>query len=592
MKYGILPKPKHIEEKNGKKPLKERKISFAKNDNENNIDIRVISFAEETENELLKLGITGDGSEITVTLKEELGKEAYELFIDEGGVLIAGGDGAGCYYGLCTLRQLVENEGATLPYLYINDRPDMKYRGFYHDATRGRVPSVDGIKKLVKRLSLMKINSFQLYVEHTYDFAEFGKDCTMHGRKRTEEDYLTASDIREIDEFCRDHFVDFVPSLSTFGHLYELLSSERFRHLCELEDYSDTHHFWIERMAHHTIDPSDPESEKTIFSLIDQYSENFTSEYFNICCDETFDLGEGRNRGRNRGELYCDFVSKITKHVTDSGKKVMMWGDIALAYPNALSRIPKDTILLNWDYGSDPYTEKIRRVADEGLTQIVCPGTSTWSRFIENPSVSSSNIMKMAKAGYENGALGLLNTNWGDYGHPCSPECALFGAALGAAVAWNTDTEPNGEFEKSVSKNVYGADENVIPIIYEVGNAHGTVNFGELLEYLRTGEKDIIRADEKSLEESLTVCDAVINKLSEIIDKYGDGNDVFRYVVNAAEAIKTFDRISLMIKFGIGNREENRAKAEKWLLDYRKLWLSESKESELSVIEEFVGKLL
>ena len=44
------------------------------------------------------------------------------------------------------------------------------------------------------------------------------------------------------------------------------------------------------------------------------------------------------------GELYCDFVDKIIKHVTSMGKTVMMWGDIALEHPDALNRIPKDTI--------------------------------------------------------------------------------------------------------------------------------------------------------------------------------------------------------------------------------------------------------
>lgn len=577
MKYSILPKPKQTEEKEGKLFLRGRKIVVTKD-----IDERVKKAAEKAEGKLLSLGITDEKSFVTVDVKAELGDEAYELFVTSDGIKIYGGDAAGCYYGIKTFLQIVENEGAELPCLYIKDFPDMKYRGFYHDATRGRVPSVEGVKKLVDRLSDLKVNSLQLYVEHTFDFVEYRKEG------RGEDQYLTPKDLFEIDEYCYENFIDFVPSLSTFGHLYELLTDERYRHLCELIDYKDQRHFWVERMGHHTIDPSNPESEKLIFSLIDQYLPNFRSKYFNICCDETFDLGHGRNAGKDKGKIYCEFVSKITKHITEAGKTVMMWGDIALAYPNALSMIPKETIILNWDYGPDPYLGKIKTVADAGLAQIVCPGSSTWSRLIENPSTSSLNIMKMAKSGYENGAFGILNTNWGDYGHPCASACALYGLATGAAYGWNIETEQDEEFANSVSKTVYGSDENVVSDIFALGKAHSTVNFGEFLEYLRTDDPDVIRASETTLVKSMYICDGVISKLQNITDQ----KDVFRYIITAAEGIKSFNRISMMIKTGVLMSEESVAEIEKWLSDYRVLWLTESKESELSVIEKFVRDLV
>ena len=49
-------------------------------------------------------------------------------------------------------------------------------------------------------------------------------------------------------------------------------------------------------MAHHTINTSDPESLQLIEGMISEYMELFTSRQFNICADETFDLGRGRNK--------------------------------------------------------------------------------------------------------------------------------------------------------------------------------------------------------------------------------------------------------------------------------------------------------
>ena len=158
---------------------------------------------------------------------------------------------------------------------------------------------------MVDILAGMKINSLQIYVEHSFDFNEF------RSLGRSSDYVLTPNDILEIDDYCYQNFIDFIPSMATFGHLYELLSLNEYKELCELDNFQPEWHFWRERMAHHTIDPSNPKSIKVICSLIDQYLPLFRSKYFNICCDETLDLCTGKNKGKNKGNLYCEFVNKI-----------------------------------------------------------------------------------------------------------------------------------------------------------------------------------------------------------------------------------------------------------------------------------------
>ena len=46
---------------------------------------------------------------------------------------------------------------------------------------------------------------------------------------------------------------------------------------------------------------------------------HFQSEYFNICCDETFDLKAYDDMGYDSGKLYVDFVKKIVEHVQQDG---------------------------------------------------------------------------------------------------------------------------------------------------------------------------------------------------------------------------------------------------------------------------------
>ena len=56
-----------------------------------------------------------------------------------------------------------------VPCLHIKDKPDFKYRGFYQDVTRGKIPTVDTIKKLIDTMAYYKLNSLQLYVEHVFE---------------------------------------------------------------------------------------------------------------------------------------------------------------------------------------------------------------------------------------------------------------------------------------------------------------------------------------------------------------------------------------------------------------------------------------
>jgi len=585
MKLSILPYPKKCEFKEGFFNFFGCSICVG-----DNIDKRVIKAALKLKDKLYKK--TGAIHKFTrksniencyiIIEKEDGFSESYTLDVSENSVKIVGGDDAGCFYGIGTLLQLIESaDGETIPAVFIEDCPDMAHRGFYHDATRGRVPSVNGIKAMVDHLALLKINSLQLYVEHTFDFDEFKSSV------RTQEDYLTADEIIEIDQYCYDNFIDFIPSLSTFGHLYELLMKKEYSHLCELENYVPEYHFWRERMLHHTIDPTNPESFEVICSLIDQYLPLFRSKYFNICCDETFDLANGRNKGKNSAELYIAFVSKVAKHVTNAGKTVMMWGDIALEHPELLPQIPEGTILLNWGYNADPDVNRIKKVKDQNLPQIVCPGTNSWCVLIETLSISVPNITKMINSGFENAALGVLNTNWGDYGHPAHFECSLYGTTLSAALSWNVSSLIDAEFERVVSNVIYGVDLNIIPMIKELGDLQSGAKWLEFFYWQKTRDVSFFGTEEKILRDNITRISEIYSDISKLSDSKG----VLQPILTAAKGIKLLSEAAILIKNSNSVNAEWRRDISLWFEDYKKCWLKNNKRSELDEIKIFIDNI-
>ena len=556
----LIPSVKVLKERNGF--LKTKAVTYKKE----NLDTRLVSA-------LAKLPYAEDGALVEICITGNSG-ENYELWIQENDIKIQADGVAGAFYAIQTLRQIFKQD--VIPCLYIKDYPDFSYRGFYHDVTRGRVPTVDAIKKLIDRMVYYKLNSLQLYVEHVFEFEE----CKELNKKTG---YLTKEEMLEIGRYCKENFVEFIPSLSTFGHMYEILEQEQYQHLRVLKDFKKQENFWLSRMSHHTIDPLQPESIEIVKHLIDQYAPLFESEYFNICCDETFDLKRYAKEGYDEGQLYIDFVKKIISHVQQKGKKVMMWGDILLEHPEVIDELPEDVCFLNWDYGDNPSEKKIEVFEKLNRKQIVCPGTSIWNRFCENVEIEEKNISLMAEYGHRHGADGVLNTNWGDWGHTCSMGLSMYGMVLGAAKSWSVDTKIDDAFYQDVETLLY-AHKGAIECLKKLSQMQSLCSayfmFGAYFDHRYEHKPDFTHIKPKNVK----LIQEQYRELKEILVADVWEKDVYRQeMLLAAEAVCMMAEFAAKIA---GQEVQRLTDTKEWIKNYRKSWLSQSKVSELQKIEE------
>ncbi len=509
-----------------------------------------------------------DGYEIYVNFGDG-GSEEYSISAEDGGARITADGAAGAFYALQTLKQLIKSGG--LYCCEIHDYPDMAYRGFYLDISRGKVPSIDTLKRLVDRLAELKMNSLQLYTEHTFEFEEY-EFC------RDRLGYITAEEMRELDRYCASKFIELVPSLATFGHLYHLLQSDRWCRLSELPDYSPTEHYWIERMKHHTVNASLDESFELVTSLIDRYSEVFGSDKFNICCDETFDLCMGVNRGKSKKELYFGFVKKLAEYVESKGKTVMMWGDIVLQYPELIRELPENIIFLNWNYSEQPDKAAFEAFRESGRRQIVCPGTNSWNAFTEDVKIEEKNISLTAQYGYENGAEGVLVTNWGDYGNICSLEAAYYGIACAAAAAWSKDTVIDGGFRERASRVIYG-NADIAGLIARFSDMKPIASWEAVVRF--TSDTEHGREPEKA-EYTREQYQAVIDECRAIKEELSAKS--FTDADIKEELLCACDGTALLVRWNAANNGIAvmcGTDYEEWAAEYSRLWLKKNKQSEL-----------
>lgn len=522
---------------------------------------------------LKKLPCSEQGTELEIKIKGT-DSERYTLTIEESKIIIIAAGPAGAFYAIQTLRQILDNK--EVPCLLIEDEPGFAYRGFYHDVTRGKVPKVETIKALIDTMAYYKMNSLQLYIEHTFPFKELGNRIEKTG-------YLTPEEIKELDDYCYENFIEFIPSIATFGHLYELLEREEYRELREIEDFEEGKIFWRERMEHHTIDPTNEKSIEVIKSLLDQFMPLFRTDKFNICCDETFDLKNGKHKDQDTGRLYIDFVKKIIAHLESKGKKVMMWADILLKHPETIKELTGDVEFLNWNYDAEPAEEQFATFGNLDCVQIVCPGTSSWSRLVEGIYEGSKNILKLGDYGYKYHAKGMLNTNWGDNGNPCSLELAMHGLVLGASKSWNAETDRDEYFTESINYLLYKNDEAVTYLTL-LDEAHSKLSW-HILVYIYSNciyenNFEISYPAKEDLLNAQSTCKNIVEKL----DKVEWECDEYRQeIMIAAEGIMVM--AELFAKFA-DYEIERYTDTEQWLKKYRIKWVEKNKESELCEIEK------
>jgi hexosaminidase len=90
----------------------------------------------------------------------DLHSEGYVLDVQQSEVLVAGRDAAGLFYGVQTLRQLVvgKERQAEILGVRVRDWPAMPYRGTQVDLSRGPVPKLEYLKRIVRTVAEFKMN--------------------------------------------------------------------------------------------------------------------------------------------------------------------------------------------------------------------------------------------------------------------------------------------------------------------------------------------------------------------------------------------------------------------------------------------------
>jgi len=152
---------------------------------------------------------------------------------------------------------------------------------------------------------------------------------------------------------------------------------------------------------------------------------------------------------------------------------LMFWGDIALNHPNLIGNIPKDMIVMNWQYGAhDDFGRFIKPFQDAGLEQFVCPGAQNWNQIFPNLDAAAKNIGNFVRDGQKAGSKGMMNTTWDDDGETLF-EMTWYPITLGAAASWQAGAIDVSKFDRDFDWSFFRNDgDQLVKAVRALGSAN------------------------------------------------------------------------------------------------------------------------
>ncbi|HET7216015.1 MAG TPA: beta-N-acetylhexosaminidase [Terriglobia bacterium] len=324
------------------------------------------------------------------------GREGYFLHATDGAVVVAGSDDRGAFYGMQSLRQLIEKRNGQLQVqgVQVRDWPDKPFRGVYL-----YVPGRDNLpmfKRFVREVMapckfntvMIEMNAcmrFDSHPELNEGWVEFTRDTNysrrnyppgpLHGREQNSSHqdcgdggFLEKAEVADLVRCCEKHHVEVVPVVQSLTHSFYLLSNHKDLSEVPGDKWPDTYC------------ASNPKSYKLLFEVMDEFIEVMKPRMVHGGHDEWFaPFGLcPRCKSKDPGEVYGHDLIKIHEYLANKDLKMAIWGDYLLESvrgkglrkhtaedgwvyhsPGAMTPqqvkelVPKDILIFNWFWSEE-----------------------------------------------------------------------------------------------------------------------------------------------------------------------------------------------------------------------------------------------
>lgn len=350
--FNIVPIPASIVPGNGNLELPGEISITAKSDDEKNVASFLVEFLKSKN---INATISEGAGLITISTINDAasGNEGYKLSCNDEGIRLEANKGAGLFYAVQTLFQIISADGKTVPHVQITDQPRFSYRGLHLDVGRHMFP-VDFIKKYIDLMSHYKFNNFHWHLTEDQgwrieikkypklqEVGAYRKETVVgHARDSKKYDgqryggYYTQDEVKDVVAYAAQRYIIVVPEIEMPGHAQAALASYPYLG-CTGGPYETATTFGV-------FDEVFCAGKETTFEfledVLDEVVELFPSKYVHIGGDESPKTRWEKcphcqqriktEKLKDEHHLQSYFIQRMEKYLNTKGKSIIGWDEI------------------------------------------------------------------------------------------------------------------------------------------------------------------------------------------------------------------------------------------------------------------------
>ena len=406
------------------------------------------------------------GKEIPM-VADGLKEEAYTLLVSPKGVGINAHTEKGLFYGMMTLKQLIHNSQVrgvkTLACLQITDWPTLKMRGVSEEYGQDPLPTMEAHKRFIRILAQFKINTCLWHIDPDHFAYAFDPEI---GRTQ---DRVRFEAIKEMVAYARQYYVEIIPTVEFLGHMEGFLQQDKYKQYGEMPGGGTE------------LCPTSPEAFELVRKMVREIAPAFDGRYFHCGLAEACTIGNGRSSGvvKEKGIewVLLNHYYRLNELLKSHNHSMMMYADIVLNHPKLLSLMPKDVLLMYFDYRPRDEYPGMTQLKENHLPMTALSGLGSWNNLYPLYVPVFRNMDSMVRQAVRDEAQGFFVSSWGG-GHKDIRgfnELDLYGVVYGGAISWKPDAIPMAEYSTVLATHFFGSpDERLATALTRLAQCQGS----------------------------------------------------------------------------------------------------------------------
>lgn len=367
----IIPLPVELVTGNGHFEINETTTISVNTEDEQAMVTRFFEKFEKATGWIPEMGINKAKADIVFLTDATLENEAYELEVTPENIRITSASGAGFFYAMETIGQLLpssifseERKPNTIwgiPAVQIKDKPAFGWRGYMLDVSRHFFDKQQ-IKDAIDYMAEVKLNRFHWHLaddngwrieikgypkltevgawrvdynakdENTSNW--WGRPRQKEGDKATYGGFYTQEDIKEIVAYAKERYVEIIPEIDMPGHSLAAIASYPEISCSEGPFYVGTGGV----VRNNTYCPGKEVTFEFVENVLGEVMDLFPFDYMHIggdeCNKEAWEVDPDcqlRMKEENLAdthELQSYFIKRVEKIVNAKGKNMIGWDEI------------------------------------------------------------------------------------------------------------------------------------------------------------------------------------------------------------------------------------------------------------------------